>query len=134
MVSQETMANTTERTSSRKNVRRHNSLWRRSNCSRRSETAVRPAAGDDRWDTSAAAFLISLMELVAAGEWADGYKLANIVRKVLTLQQYKQSAGVPYRYLQIAHKKKPASPRDLRDAGNAFSGAVCAGLAFRGGV
>src|ERR1700693_2653432 len=111
MVSQETMANTTERTSSRKNVRRHSSLWRRSNCARRSETAVGPATGDERWDASAAAFLISFMELVAAGKWADGYTLANIVRTVLTLQQYKQSAGVPYRYLQIAHKKETGVPK-----------------------
>ena len=51
------------------------------------------------------------MELVAAGKWADGYTLANIVRTVLTLQQYKQPAGVPYRYLQVAHKNETGVPK-----------------------
>src|SRR5713226_4784085 len=138
MVSQETMANTMERTSSRKKVRRQSSLWRRSNCARRSDTAVRPAAGDERWDASEAPFFIWLMEFLAAGKWPDGHALANIVRTVLTRQQYKQSAGVPYGYLYIAHKTKPASPRGLRDAGNAFSGGVAPqvepNLAFGGGV
>src|SRR4029077_18415926 len=122
MVSQETMANTTERTSSRKNVRRHSSLWRRSNCARRSETAVRPAAGDERWDASAAAFLISLMELVAAGKWADRYTLANYCKNGShppAIQAIRLSSlPIP---ANSAQKRKPAPPRDLRDAGNAFS-------------
>src|SRR5229473_1552326 len=138
MVSQETTANTMERRSSRKKVRRQSSLWRRSNCARRSDTAVRPAAGDERWDASEAPFFIWLMEFLAAGKWPDGYALANIVRTVLTRQQYKQSAGVPYGYLYIAHKTKPASPRGLRDAGTRFSGGVAPqvepNLAFGGGV
>src|SRR5258708_30284961 len=98
MVSQETTANTMERTSNRKKVRRQSSLWRRSNCARRSDTAVRPAAGDERWDASVAPFLIWLMEFLVR-KWPDRHTLANIVRTVLTYQQYKQSAGVPYRYL-----------------------------------
>src|ERR1700674_2028643 len=100
MVSQDTTANTMERTSSKKKVRRQSSLWRRSNCSRRSETAAGPPApGDERLDGSEALFLLWLMDFLVAGQWPDDYTLANIVGTVLTNQQYKQSSGVPYGYL-----------------------------------
>src|SRR6202022_721168 len=93
MVSQETMANTMERTSNKKKVRRQSSLWRRSNCSRRSDTAAgRPAPDDKRLDGSTT-FLLLLMD--SRGD----YTLANIVGTVLTHQQYKPSGGVPDGYL-----------------------------------
>src|SRR5260370_20965421 len=104
MVSQETMANTMERTSSKKKVSRHSSLWRRSNCSRRSETAMRPAAGDERRDGSVAPFLILLIDFLVAGNSPDDSILANIVRTVLTHQQHKPSHEVPYRHLCVTHK------------------------------
>src|SRR6266576_5911547 len=71
-----------ERTSNKKKVSRQRSLCRRSNCSKRSETGVRSRMPDDeRLSRSEPVFWSWLMN----GRPISGdYKLANIVRTVLT--------------------------------------------------
>src|SRR5260370_30075193 len=62
MVSQETAAKTIESTSSKRKVSRQRSLWRRSNCSRRSEMAGRAAVPrEERFTALEALFVPSFM-------------------------------------------------------------------------
>src|SRR5579859_55661 len=103
MLSQETKANTIETSSSKKKVSRHNSLWRRSNCSRRSETA--------------APFLFCFMDSLSR---AHHYALVAIVGTVLIGRQHREFAVVPDRYLVSSAQNEAGALVSLGGAGNSF--------------
>src|ERR1700731_3717389 len=116
MVSQETTAKTIESTSSNRKVRRQRSLWRRSNCSRRSEMAGRVGPRPDELATAPGAFLWPSFIVPASPEFDSADRLNSIYHFRIRSSGGNASNNRPFLNgtYHRRHKRETASPK--RDA------------------